>query len=202
MLNNSFFDEFPVIELDDNFILREQSINDYQDFFEYFADKEVSKYILSNIPASLAEAKDEMHYWISLYNRRISVYWAIADRNTNRMIGAIGFNEWNRFNNRAEISYDLSKVYWRKGIMGKAMAKVLEFGFNTMNINRIQASTLLVNKPSWKLLKTAGFNREGSLKQYRLHNGKYFDIEMYALTKDQYLEQNLKSKTFFSSLLK
>jgi hypothetical protein len=39
MLNNSFFDEFPVIELDDNFILREQSINDYQDFFEYFDDK-------------------------------------------------------------------------------------------------------------------------------------------------------------------
>ena len=107
----------------------------------------------------MAETKDEMHYWISLYNRRISVYWAIADKNTNRMIGAIGFNEWNRFNKcyRNIESYDLSKVYWRKGIMGKAMAKVLEFGFNTMNINRIQASTLLVNKPSWKLLKINWF---------------------------------------------
>ena len=63
----NFFDKFPTLIIDDNYILREQSINDYQDFFEYFSDNNVSKYILSNIPVSLAEAKDEMQYWINLY---------------------------------------------------------------------------------------------------------------------------------------
>ncbi|MBT4989077.1 MAG: GNAT family N-acetyltransferase [Rickettsiales bacterium] len=195
----NFFDKFPTLIIDDNYILREQSINDYQDFFEYFSDNNVSKYILSNIPVSLAEAKDEMQYWINLYQRRISVYWAIADRNSNKMIGAIGFNDWNRFNNRAEISYDLNKAYWRQGITTKALQIVLDYGFNTMQINRIQASTLLINKPSWQLLKSAGFQREGSLIQYRLHNGKYFDIEMYGLTKDLYLNNQNKRKSKISA---
>ena len=203
MINNlTFFDTFPALIIDDNYALREQSIDDHQDFFEYFADKEVSKYILSNIPTTLAEAKDEMQYWVNLYQRRISVYWAIIDRDSNKMIGAIGFNDWNRFNNRAEISYDLSKAYWQRGIMTKAIKVVLDYGFNTMHINRIQASTLTANKASWRLLKSSAFTREGSLKQYRFHNGQYYDIEMYGLTRDIYLENINKQKSKFFSFFK
>ena len=153
MIHSNIFDQFPTLIIDDNFILREQSVEDYQDFFDYFSESDVSKHILSNIPNTLAEAKVEIQYWINLYQRRLSVYWAIAERNSNKMIGAIGYNDWNRYNNRAEISYDLSKAYWRMGIMTKAMKVVLDYGFNTMNINRIQASTLEVNKPFMEVTK-------------------------------------------------
>ncbi|MBL6784925.1 MAG: GNAT family N-acetyltransferase [Rickettsiales bacterium] len=202
MIHSNIFDQFPTLIIDDNFILREQSVEDYQDFFDYFSESDVSKHILSNIPNTLAEAKVEIQYWINLYQRRLSVYWAIAERNSNKMIGAIGYNDWNRYNNRAEISYDLSKAYWRMGIMTKAMKVVLDYGFNTMNINRIQASTLEVNKPSWKLLKSCGFVHEGTLNHYRFHDGKYYDIEMYGLTKSMYNDFKNKKNSIFSSLIK
>ena len=190
----NIFDEFPIIDLGEKYILREQTILDYQDFYEYFSTPETCKYILSTIPRSLDEAKSEIQYWINLYQRRISIYWAISDKATNKMIGAIGFNDWNRYNNRAEISYDLNKLYWRKGIMSNAMKKVLEFGFNQMGINRIQASTLKENIASWKLLKKCNFLHEGTLNQYRFHNNKFHNIEMYSLTKDRFNSQTIKSK--------
>ena len=51
------------------------------------------------------------------------------------MIGAIGFNDWDRYNNRSEISYDLDARYWNMGITTKAMHKIIEFGFgSSMNV--------------------------------------------------------------------
>ena len=202
MYNSNFFEEFPNIELNNGYYLREQTINDYQDFFEYFSDPETSKYILSTIPKTLDEAKQEIQYWINLYQRRMSIYWAIADKNTDKMIGAIGFNDWNRYNNRAEISYDLNRIYWKKGIMSVAMEKILEFGFNKIGINRIQASTLTENKASWKLLKKFKFKHEGSLKQYRFHNNRFYDIQMYALTKDDYNGHKIKKNNIFNFIKK
>jgi ribosomal-protein-alanine N-acetyltransferase len=174
------FKTFPTIIIDKEYILREQTLDDVGDFFRYFSDPEVSKYILSSIPKTMEEAHEEILYWIKLFKNRESIYWAVADRTTNRMIGAIGFNDWNRYNNRTEISYDLSRQYWKKNIMSRAIEKVVEFGFKEIGFNRIQASTVKSNVASMSLLKKAQFKHEGTLQEYRFHNGRYYDVEMFS----------------------
>lgn len=172
--------EFPLLDIDDNFYLREQKYSDAEDFYNYIAKPEVKQYILSTIPKTLDEAKEEIIYWIDLFYRKTGIYWAIANKETNQMIGAIGFHDLNYFNNRAEISYDLDLDHWGQGIMSKAMNTILKYGFEIMGIERIQASTIKVNLASIKILERNGFNFDGTLRNFRLHKGKYYNIEMYS----------------------
>lgn len=68
-------------------------------------------------------------------------------------IGTIGYHRWDRLNHIAEIGYDLSKPYWKKGLMSEAMKIVLEFGFNKMGLNRIQAFVYISNNDSYNILR-------------------------------------------------
>jgi [ribosomal protein S5]-alanine N-acetyltransferase len=178
--------DFPILEIDDKFYLREQRLSDLEDFYKYFANKNVAKYILSSIPENIDQAREEIIYWIDLFYKNIGIYWAIADKKTDKMIGAVGYHDFNRFNNRAEISYDLSEDYWQQGIMSKAMNVAIEYAFNKLLINRIQASTIKENIASIKILEKCNFKFDGTLDEFRFHKGRYYDIEMYSLTKSRY----------------
>jgi ribosomal-protein-alanine N-acetyltransferase len=181
MQNRVFSQEFPIIDLSEHLILREQRVSDYEDFYNYISKPIVKEYILSPLPNSLEDSKEELNYWNGLFYKRSGIYWAIAIKKSDRMIGSIGFHEINYINNRAEISYDLTREAWGKGIMSLAMNKVLDFGFGNMGINRIQASTVKENVASIKLLERCGFQKEGVLRNYRRHKQKFYDIEFYSL---------------------
>lgn len=185
------FDTFPEIDLDENFYLREQNLNDIQDFLDYYSNPEVCKYILASIPKNIYEAEIELKYWIDLYRNRKTIYWAIARKSDNKMIGAAGFNNWDHYNNRTEISYDLAREYWHQGICSKALKKIVDFAFTKMQLNRIQASTLKENIGSIKVLEKTGFTYDGTLQEYRYHMGKYYNIELYAITYKLWRQKHL-----------
>ena len=182
--------DFPRLDIDDKYFLREQRYSDAQDFYQYFADPVVSQYILSSIPASFAESQEEIMYWIDLFYKKTGVYWAIATKEHNKMIGAIGFHDWNKYNNRIEISYDLGKEYWNQGIMTKAMEQVNLYAFKMLQVNRIQASTIAANVASIRLLEKSHFIKDGTLRKYRFHQGEYYDIEMFSLLKSDFDANN------------
>ena len=50
---------FPIIDLGD-FILREQQDKDVPNFFQYYTDPEVNKYILTEVPQALEDARREL----------------------------------------------------------------------------------------------------------------------------------------------
>ncbi len=177
-------EEFPTLKINDKLVLREQRFSDAADFFNYISKAEVKKYILSYIPVDPKDAEDEIIYWIDLFYKNHGIYWAITIDDV--MCGSIGLHDINLVNNRAEISYDLCSSKWQQGITSLAMTKVLEFCFDQLNINRIQASTIAENIGSIKVLEKAGFKLDGTLKQYRRHNGKYYDILMYSIIKSDY----------------
>jgi ribosomal-protein-alanine N-acetyltransferase len=181
MANPFYQQAFPVIELDTQYILREQSLEDTEDFFRYYTDHEVGQYILATKPATLLEASKEVQYCRNLFYSKQGIYWTIAKKSDNRMIGAIGLYA-NHMHRRAEITYDLSRDYWRKGIMLKTIQAVVNYAFNTMGLLRIEAVTRNENTASMALLKKAGFTHEGTLKNYRFFDGKNWDIEMFGIT--------------------
>lgn len=183
MYNRPSTKVFPVIDLGD-FILREQTNDDVPAFFEYYSDPEVNKYIVSSIPRNLEEAKTELRYWINVYNYNDGIYFAIARKSDNKMIGSVGISGVNRHHNRIEASYDLAKEYWNKGIMSKALRALVEHAFKNMGFNRIEAYALPDNKGSWRVLEKAGFKFEGNLRQHRYHRGEYLDIRIYSILKE------------------
>jgi len=107
---SSFFSHFPVLNLGD-ITLRAMKLEDAEDYFALMSDPRVNQYESDeNVPTTLEEAMTEVRYYGGLFHRRQSVYWVIADSNTEKLIGIIGYNSWS-----VHIAGILAAWYWNKG---------------------------------------------------------------------------------------
>jgi ribosomal-protein-alanine N-acetyltransferase len=75
--------------------------------------------------------------------------------------------------------------FWNKGLMSEAIKKVLDFGFNTMELHSIQANIDPNNMVSAAILKKFNFEREAYFKENFFFNGKFMDSEIYSLLNKQ-----------------
>src|SRR3990167_4315485 len=182
-IESTFAEKFQLLIVDDTYYLREHGPDDVRPFFTYYSDPEVSRYILAHIPTNLEEAKSEVLYCRNLFYTKRGIFWTLAERKTNLMIGAIGLYI-NTMHRRGEIGYDLARAHWGHGIMTRAMETVIQFTFQTLDLVRIEAVTLHNNAASISLLKRLHFQAEGTLHNYRVHQGKAYDVEMFALCPD------------------
>ena len=73
------------------------------------------------------------------------------------MIGSICLWNFSEDQKTAEIGYDLSPDYQGKGIMHESLCRIIEFGFQNLNLEFIEAFTHYKNEPSKKLLENNGF---------------------------------------------
>ncbi|MDX2082789.1 MAG: GNAT family protein [Rickettsiales bacterium] len=179
-MNNYLQKNFPLIDLG-NYILREKRSEDAADFFRYYTDPEVNKFILCEMPRDLEEARREINYWRNVFYQNDGIYFAIARKDNDQLIGSIGLTSLNSYHNRIELSYDLAKEYWRQGICSSAIKAVVKYGFEELKVNRIEAFTALKNIPSKNLLLKCGFSLEGNLRQHRYHRGSYVDVFIFSL---------------------
>ena len=180
---------FPIIDLGD-FLLREKCDADVENFFAYYADPEVNKFILCDIPTDLEGARRELHYWRNVFYQNDGIYFAIAEKSTGRMVGSIGLTSYNAYQSRIEISYDLACEYWGRGIMTSAIQAVVKYGFENFyygRINRIEAFASTDNLPSKHLLLKTGFVLEGILRQHRYHRGSYVDVCAFSMLRSDFV---------------
>lgn len=197
---------FPQFDLGE-VILREQTVGDAEDFFNYFTDPEVNEHIVSFIPRTVEEAKTEMQYWINVHKYNDGIYFGIARKDNNQLIGSVGISGINKSHNRIEASYDLAKEYWNRGIMTKALKALVKYSFESMGLNRIEAYAMPENLASRAILKKCGFVLEGELRQHRYHHGQYRDIGIFSIVYSDYIQlknsiyKDVELKTFNAPLV-
>lgn len=174
------FQSFPVINLG-KYVLRELRATDAQDFLAYMKDEKVYEFIGDNyVPKNITEAEAEIKYWADLFKSTRSIFWGIALKSNDSLIGSCGFNVWNHMDGRVEISYDLSRKFWNQGIMTQAIKAISDYAFCNMKVNRVQATVCIENTASIKLLEKVGFKREGLLREFAVLRGKIHDSYMYS----------------------
>lgn len=173
---------FPEIETS-RLILKEIVKKNDKEIFDIFSDKEVMKYYDIE-PLDTIEAARKL---IQMFDRRFmnkkGIRWGIFLKSNNQLIGTCGYQSVNKQSLRAEIGYELLKKYWKKGLMKEALQAIIEFGFNEMSFNRIQALVEPENRNSIYLLHRIGFKEEGVLKEYEFYKEKYVDLTMLSLLK-------------------
>lgn len=179
----NFFRRFPEIDLGD-YLLRDLMLADKYEYYKILSDARVNQYLSDeDIPKNVNEAEIDIKFWSGLFYRKLCVFWGIAEKKSDKLIGTIGFNSWAVQNRRTEVSYDLHPDYWRQGITSKALKAVINFGFNNMAVERIEARTMLKNIPSQKILDKFYFKKEGVIRNYRVIYNKPVDILQYSLIK-------------------
>ncbi|MEI6601906.1 MAG: GNAT family N-acetyltransferase [Clostridia bacterium] len=164
--------------------LRRFALDDAADMFHNWAhDAEVTKYLVWQPHANLDATKEILAAWTKDYEAPDKYLWAIVLKETNQVIGSIGLKP-NDTLQRAEIGYCIGRAFWNKGIMTEALIRVLDFGFTTLGLTRMQACHHTANPQSGKVMLKAGMQYEGCLKKWSFNNrGALVDCEMYAAVK-------------------
>ena len=75
------------------------------------------------------------------------------------MIGTCGFTKFDYSNNAAEIGYVLNSDYWGKGYCSEAVSKIIEFGFESLKLHRIEARYMKENIRSRNVMEKCGMQK-------------------------------------------
>ncbi|OUL26782.1 GNAT family N-acetyltransferase [Nostoc sp. T09] len=180
---NAVFQNFPQLTTE-NLILRETTITDAPAVFQIFADHEVTKYHDVETAISIKQAQFLIQRRAERFQNQEAIRWGIARKEDNAIIGSCGYSIRNRF--QAEIGYELARDHWRKGFMTEALSAIIQWGFEQLDLNRIEALVMLENNASIKLLKKLQFAEEGVLREYGFWKGRFHDLKILSLLKKDY----------------
>ncbi|MEF2094719.1 GNAT family protein [Bacillus sp. CFBP9009] len=174
---------FPLIETK-RLILREVTIEDANDMFKYLSDTDVVKPMGLDPCQTVNDVWDEIKWYESIFEEGSGIRWGITLKNSGKVIGSCGFLNMVSKHHRAEIGYELTKDQWGKGIASEALEAVVMYGYRHFHLERIEALIEPDNLPSQKLVEKQGFRREGLLRHYEYTCGKFDDLYMYSLIKE------------------
>lgn len=155
MLNKDFT-PFPILTTE-RLTLRQLKINDEQEIFTLRSDSEINKYLGRQIANTIDDARNFINKVNENINKNDSIYWAITVKDKNILIGTICLFSFSEENNKCEIGYELLPTFQGQGIMKEAAEKVIEYAFNTIKVQRIEAFFHRDNQRSVKLLEKCLF---------------------------------------------
>ncbi|UII57644.1 GNAT family N-acetyltransferase [Cytobacillus spongiae] len=173
---------FPILETE-RLRLREIQRDDAEAIFHCFSNERVVRYYGQDALQTMEEAEGLIDFFRKSYEEKRGIRWGIEIKGTQGIIGTIGFNAWIPKHRRAEIGYELNPHYWRKGYAFEAVTRIMDYGFTDFGLTRIGAVVFTVNESSSLLLKKAGFQEEGLLREYMYQNGEPHDTYVYSVIK-------------------
>ena len=179
-------DLFPILQTE-RFILRKIEISDAEQIYHYFSNDEVTKYYDLDTFTEMNEAIRLIENWNKRFLKKEGIRWGIATKGTNKIIGSCGYHNWMREHDKAEIGFEVAPAYWRQGVIAEVIQPILTYGFNQMELNRIEAFYDPENIASKKSLDKAGFIYEGTLRKAAFEKGRYCDAAVCSILKEEYV---------------
>ena len=179
------YGDLPILETE-RLILRKVTSDDVDDMFLYTSNEEVSKYVTWNAHKTLSDTKDFIDFVLNKYENKQVAPWGIEYKENGKFIGTIDFVWWQSTHKIAEIGYVISNDYWGKGLTTEAAKEVVKFGFEKMDLVRIQARCLVENLGSQRVMEKAGMTFEGILRKGIFIKDKHQDLKMYSILKEEF----------------
>ncbi|RUL47433.1 MULTISPECIES: GNAT family N-acetyltransferase [Lysinibacillus] len=176
---------FPVLETK-RLVLRQVTQEDAASVFSYLSDEDVMKYYGLEPFTSINNALNEISWYESIRDNKTGMRWGITLKEQGIVVGSCGFHNKVAQHFRTEIGFELSKEQWGKGIASEAVEAIIRYGYEQMNFQRIEALIEPPNQASQKLVEKLGFVREGLLRNYEFTRGKFDDLYMYSLLKQDF----------------
>lgn len=173
--------DMPVLTTE-RLILRPFTMADAADVQRLAGDSDVAAMTL-NIPYPYPDGAAEE--WIgthaAAWESGHGITFAITRRDTGHLVGAISLMNIRRDHQRGEIGYWIGKPYWNQGYATEATRALIRFGFQQLDLNRIQAMHLPQNPASGRVMEKAGMHYEGTLRQYVKKAEEYQDMCMRSI---------------------
>ncbi len=115
-------------------------------------------------------------------------FFLIRLRETDSLIGGVNINYLNFGAARhGWLGYWLDAAHQGKGLMAESLRCVMQYGFQTLGLQRLHAACIPENEKSMRVLRRLGFIEEGFAKAYLQINGVWHDHYLFGMTRADYL---------------
>jgi len=179
------YSDLPILETE-RLILRKVTKEDIEDMNLYGSDEEVSKYVTWNTQETIADTKGFVEFVLNKYENKQVSPWGIEYKENGKFIGTIDFVWWQPNHKIAEIGYVISKDYWGKGLTTEVAKELVKFGFEEMDLVRVQARCDVENIASARVMEKAGMTLEGIIRKGIFVKGEHRDLKMYSILKEEF----------------
>ncbi len=170
-------------------MLRAFTLEDAPHVKELSGDRRVSDTTLFiPFPYALEDATN----WIETHGPRAHLgsgySFALTLKDSGELMGAVGLNP-NLEHARAEIGYWLGVPYWGQNFMTEAARAIVNWGFETLKLERTQAHAFAGHIGSVRVQEKLGMALEGILKKYYRKQGRSIDAELRSVMLEDWVER-------------
>lgn len=170
-------------------LLRKIRMEDDRDMFEQWAsDPRVTKYLTWSAHQNIEDTRRIIALWLKDSDEPHVYRWVIELKSIGKVIGTIDLVSVDTRHKCGVFGYCLSAQYWNQGIASEALKAMLTYLFAEADFHRIEATHLIENPASGRVMVKCGMKLEGNKrKKFLGHDGEFHDLLIYGLLKEEFL---------------
>jgi ribosomal-protein-alanine N-acetyltransferase len=164
-------------------LLRKFIASDLENVYKGLSDPEIIKYYGVSYK-TLEDTEAQMQFFVDLEKEGTGIWWAVCSLDNKTFYGAGGLNSLNKVHKKAEIGFWLLTEFWGQGIMTEVMPIICNYGFDNLELHRIEGLVETDNLNCKNVMKKLDFKLEGTMKDCEVKNGKFISLDIYAKFKN------------------
>jgi len=184
----SIFSRLPTLQTP-RLLLRSLTMRDAADIYHYSKDPLVAEHVLWDAHESIHQTRAYLRYILRQYKSGEPSSFGIVEKASGKVIGTIGYMWISQDNASGEVGYSLSRAHWNQGYMTEALNAVIDFGFEELHLNRIEAQHETTNPASGRVMAKVGMRPEGVLRARVFNKGKFMDVALYAILRSDWKQR-------------
>ena len=168
--------------------LRELVATDLDHIHTLHSLPETDQYNTLGIPDSIHTTNQLLSDWLQLQKQepRKSYILIIELKDDKKFVGLVALDIGKSNYRTAEVWYKLHSTYWGEGYATEALTRLLSFGFNDLNLHRIEAGCAVENIASVRVLEKVGMTREGMKRKKLPIRGEWKDNYFYGMLEEDF----------------
>jgi [ribosomal protein S5]-alanine N-acetyltransferase len=129
--------------------------------------------------------------WIETHQKQreedLNYIFAIRLKDSDELIGCINIG-LNDKHDRGYLGYWVGFDFWGHGYCTESLKRIIKFGFEEKNLNKIWAEHKTINIASGRVMEKAGMKHEGIMRNhYKQGEGNYLDMSVKSILRTEYL---------------
>lgn len=151
----------------------------------WFNDGEILRFVIDQFPKTMTYETEWLKQDRSSHD---DVTMALVVLDDGQHIGNGGLHRIDWHNRCATMGLVIGdKDAQNKGYGTEAETLLMEFGFQVLGLDRIQASVITNNPRSRKVAERVGFRYEGARRRRYFRDGEWFDEEVFGILREEWL---------------
>lgn len=169
--------------------LRLLSETDAPALFEIFSHPEVMRYWSSPAQQDISQTQQMIARIQEGYKSGGFLQLGVERNSDQALIGTCTLYAIHQQSRRAEIGYILGRQYWGAGYMNEALKALINYAFENLNLNRLEADIDPRNNASQKTLQRLGFQKEGYMRERWIVGDEVSDSALYGLLRREWKQR-------------